>query len=207
MNCGVGHRWGSHPTLLWLWCRPAAVALIWLLTWEPLYAMSAALKRQKKRMWITFQMPNTVSVAIGRSISLYFFLVQISFDLYVLSSLMFASFFSGFIEASSLVLVTSSQGRHVKFAWMSYNTILNFSSAGWKYLIQLFCLWYLELNAIKTWQMLNKFTNNHIFKCYSLPVPLSPREEFESLLTIYNFFLYFWFRNIPSQEFPGGSTG
>ena len=32
--------------LLWLWCRPAATALIWLLTWELPYAVSAALKRQ-----------------------------------------------------------------------------------------------------------------------------------------------------------------
>ena len=27
VSCGVGHRWGSDPALLWLWCRPAAVAL------------------------------------------------------------------------------------------------------------------------------------------------------------------------------------
>ena len=28
MICGVGHRCGSDPVLLWLWCRPAATALI-----------------------------------------------------------------------------------------------------------------------------------------------------------------------------------
>ena len=28
MNCGVGHRFGLDPELLWLWSRPAAVALI-----------------------------------------------------------------------------------------------------------------------------------------------------------------------------------
>ena len=30
LTCGVGHRCGSDPTLLWLWlwCRLAAVALI-----------------------------------------------------------------------------------------------------------------------------------------------------------------------------------
>ena len=27
-SCGVGHRQGSDPMLLWLWCRPAAAALI-----------------------------------------------------------------------------------------------------------------------------------------------------------------------------------
>ena len=46
--CGVGHRRGSDPVLLWLWCRPAAVALIWPQAWEPPYAVSAALKRQKQ---------------------------------------------------------------------------------------------------------------------------------------------------------------
>ena len=28
MSCGVGHRLGSDPALLWLWCRQAAAALI-----------------------------------------------------------------------------------------------------------------------------------------------------------------------------------
>ena len=35
MNCGAGCRCGSDPTLLWLWCRPAATALIRPLAWEP----------------------------------------------------------------------------------------------------------------------------------------------------------------------------
>ena len=33
--------------LLWLWCRPAAAALIRPLAWEPPYARDVALKRQK----------------------------------------------------------------------------------------------------------------------------------------------------------------
>ena len=32
MSCGVGRRCGSDPVLLWLRCRPAAVALIRPLT-------------------------------------------------------------------------------------------------------------------------------------------------------------------------------
>ena len=48
MSCGVGHRWGSDLTLLWLWCRPAAVALVRRLAWELPYAVGVALKRQKK---------------------------------------------------------------------------------------------------------------------------------------------------------------
>ena len=49
MSCGVGHRHGSDPTLLWLWCRLAATALIRLLAWEPPYAVGVALKRKQKQ--------------------------------------------------------------------------------------------------------------------------------------------------------------
>ena len=49
MSCGVGHRRGSDPALLWLWCRLAATALIRPLAWELPYAMGAALKRQKEK--------------------------------------------------------------------------------------------------------------------------------------------------------------
>ena len=41
-------QWVKDPALPRLWCRPAAVAPIRSLAWEPLYAMGAALKRQKK---------------------------------------------------------------------------------------------------------------------------------------------------------------
>ena len=46
---------GSIPGLaqwirdLWLWCQPAAVALIQALAWELPYAMGAALKRTKRK--------------------------------------------------------------------------------------------------------------------------------------------------------------
>ena len=52
MRCGVGHRCGSDPALLWLWHRLAATAPINPLAWEPPYAMRAAkemAKRQKKK--------------------------------------------------------------------------------------------------------------------------------------------------------------
>ena len=49
MNYGIGHRCGSNPVLLWLWCRLAATALIRPLAWEPPYATSAALKSQKEK--------------------------------------------------------------------------------------------------------------------------------------------------------------
>ena len=38
LSCGIGHRHGLDPTLLWLWCRPAAVSPIQPLAWEPPYA-------------------------------------------------------------------------------------------------------------------------------------------------------------------------
>ena len=42
MSYGVGCRHGLDPELLWLWRRPAAVALIRPLAWESPYAMGAA---------------------------------------------------------------------------------------------------------------------------------------------------------------------
>ena len=46
MSCDVGHRHGLDLVLLWLWCRPAAVAPITPTAWEPPYAAGAALKRE-----------------------------------------------------------------------------------------------------------------------------------------------------------------
>ena len=40
----VGRRHGSDPALLWVWCRPAAIAPIGPLAWEAPYAVGAALK-------------------------------------------------------------------------------------------------------------------------------------------------------------------
>ena len=51
MSYAVGHRHSSDPSLLWLWRRPAATALIRPLALEPPHAVGAALekaKRQKK---------------------------------------------------------------------------------------------------------------------------------------------------------------
>ena len=40
-------QWAKELALLWLWCRPAATAVIRPLVWEPPYAAGVALKRQK----------------------------------------------------------------------------------------------------------------------------------------------------------------
>ena len=55
VSCGVGHRHGSDPALLWLWLWPAAVALIKPIAWEPPYA-SDALKSKKQKQTNKTQM-------------------------------------------------------------------------------------------------------------------------------------------------------
>ena len=49
MSCSVGSRHGLDPTLLWLWCRPAAAAPIWPLAWEPPCAQGGGPKKQKNK--------------------------------------------------------------------------------------------------------------------------------------------------------------
>ena len=51
VSCGVGRRRGSDLALLWLWRRPAAVALIRPLAWERPYAAGTALKKSKKKIF------------------------------------------------------------------------------------------------------------------------------------------------------------
>ena len=55
MGCGVGHRRGLDLVLLWLWHRPAAVAPIRPLAWEPPYAAGVALKRTERQKKIFFR--------------------------------------------------------------------------------------------------------------------------------------------------------
>ena len=49
MSSGVGRRRGLDLELLWLWRKPAATAPIKPLAWEPPYATSVALKREKAK--------------------------------------------------------------------------------------------------------------------------------------------------------------
>jgi len=49
VSCGVGRRLGSDPALLWLWCRPAAVAPTGPLAWEPPHAVGTALKTKQNK--------------------------------------------------------------------------------------------------------------------------------------------------------------
>ena len=57
VSCGVDLRHGLDPMLLWLWCRPAAVALIQPLVWQPPYATGVALQsKKKKKRWYIYTM-------------------------------------------------------------------------------------------------------------------------------------------------------
>ena len=49
MSCGVGHRRGLDPALLWLCHKLVATDRIGPLAWEPPYAVGVALKRQKDK--------------------------------------------------------------------------------------------------------------------------------------------------------------
>ena len=54
MSCGVGHRSGSDPVLLWLWYGLAATALTGPQAWELPYAAGAPLKSKEKKNCIFF---------------------------------------------------------------------------------------------------------------------------------------------------------
>ena len=49
MSCGVGHRCGSDPALLWPWHRPVATSPIRPLAWEPPYAVGVALEKTERQ--------------------------------------------------------------------------------------------------------------------------------------------------------------
>ena len=49
MSCGIGHRGGSGPALLWLWLWQPATAPIRPLAWKLPYAVGAALKSKEKK--------------------------------------------------------------------------------------------------------------------------------------------------------------
>ena len=65
-NCGVGHKRGSDPVLLWLWCRPAAVAPIRLLAWGLTYAADV-LKSKERNKQKRYMYPYFHSCSINNS--------------------------------------------------------------------------------------------------------------------------------------------
>ena len=49
MRCPRLAQWVKDLALSWLWCRPAAIAPIRPLAWEPPYATGEALKNTQKK--------------------------------------------------------------------------------------------------------------------------------------------------------------
>ena len=49
MSCGTGRRRGSDLVLLWLWRKPAPIAPVQPLAWEPPCAADAALRSKTKQ--------------------------------------------------------------------------------------------------------------------------------------------------------------
>ena len=65
VSCGIGCRHGSDLALLWLWPRPAVVALIRPLAWEPPYAMGTTLKKRKKNVSFIANFINTQAAKVS----------------------------------------------------------------------------------------------------------------------------------------------
>ena len=55
MSCGVGHRHGLDPALLWLWRRPVATVPTGPLACIPPYATDAALKDRDQKNKSNFE--------------------------------------------------------------------------------------------------------------------------------------------------------
>ena len=70
MSCGIGCRCSSDPALLWLWCRPAATALIQPLAWEPPYAAGSGprngKKTKKKKKSVSVDIKNVHNLWLSR---------------------------------------------------------------------------------------------------------------------------------------------
>ena len=58
MSCGAGCRCSSDLVLLWLWCRPAAIALIQPLAWKPPYTADVVLEKTKQKNKTYMQIEN-----------------------------------------------------------------------------------------------------------------------------------------------------
>ena len=70
LSCGLGHRHGLDLALLWLWCKPVAIALIQPLPREPPYAMGVALKRQKQTNRLDWMSNEVLLIAQGTTSNL-----------------------------------------------------------------------------------------------------------------------------------------
>ena len=71
VSCGVDHRDGSDPAVLWLWQSPGAAAPIQPLAWELPFAMDTALKKPKKKKNRLKANHETVSSLVAKKIIYY----------------------------------------------------------------------------------------------------------------------------------------
>ena len=79
MNCGVGHRHSLGLVLLWLWCRPAATALIRPLAWEFPCATGVALENAKRQQQQQQQQQKHVvfiAFLVIRQLSVYIYILN-----------------------------------------------------------------------------------------------------------------------------------
>lgn len=58
-------QWVKDLALLWLWCRPAAIAPVGTLAWEPPYAVGAALKSKKKKSILKWMFIKRMAKCLG----------------------------------------------------------------------------------------------------------------------------------------------
>ena len=91
MTCGVVPRCSSDLALLWLWRRPAVLALIQPLAWEPPYASGYGLKKPKKKKKCQFCFPFKKNFCLIDFIVFLFFLYFHS-DLYFFLSCAYFEF-------------------------------------------------------------------------------------------------------------------
>ena len=77
MSCGVGHRHGSDPMLLWLWYRLVAKVLIRPLVWELPYCLKFGNNQKKQNKTKTNPTPKKVNPLAFEKIILYFYFMGI----------------------------------------------------------------------------------------------------------------------------------
>ena len=171
MSYGVDHRSSSYPALLWMRHRPAAVALIWLLSWKLQYATGAALKRKNlknkknlilgggsNKMFLWFMSKSilpmfssrcfTISGLIFRSLIHFVFIfgygirVLISFFYMQLSSFSTITFWRDFLPQYVLVPFDIYEFAIGAYLWAFYPVPLIHISV---FIPVIYCLFYFKL--------------------------------------------------------------
>ena len=114
MSCGVRRRLGSDLVLLWLWCRPAAVAPVRLLAWELSYAAGAALKSKTKQSKRIENVLKTHGLLVSGSMenSLFTASAEKSFPAHLDS--LSSTFWASLVSCESGALGVCTEGRQMQ---------------------------------------------------------------------------------------------